>query len=156
MSNRGQVTPALAEAYRGTTYHVDSPEGPIALRIGVPSPALDRLLERCGADAWAYITAWNPGSRPLPVEENRRRNRALEESLRALGAVTWPGLGVGEDPAWPPEESVLGVRVGRAAAREVGARFGQNAVVVGRRGEPPELLWCAASPPEDPTGPPRR
>ena len=49
------------------------------------------------------------------------------------------GEGVGEDPAWPPEASllILGMRPGQAV--KVGRQFGQLAVLVGRTGGPAHL-----------------
>ncbi|MFI7679191.1 DUF3293 domain-containing protein [Actinophytocola sp. NPDC049390] len=136
------VTVDLAEAYRTTTFRVIAPAGPIDVRIGQPSPDLDPLLCREGVHCWAFLTAWSPGGRVLPAEENRRRHRALQHRLRATGVPVLPGVGIGTDPDWPAEDSLLAVGLDRCTASRIGAEFGQDAIVVGDRDTSPELLWC--------------
>lgn len=135
---------ALDAAYRGTIYEAWTPGGTIEIRIGARCPAVDALLAAHAPDApgWAYITAWNPGSRPLSREDNRARNQALERLAREACAACFTGVGRGEDGAWEPEESFLLVGIDRARALALGARFEQNAIVFGERGAAAELLWC--------------
>ena len=134
----------LAAHYRATTYRVDTPEGPVALRIGAPSPALDLLLARLGVSAWAFITACNPGSIPRSPEENLRSNADLLERLRRLGYDPLPGAGIGDDGGRPPEPSFFVPGIEADEALRLGRLHRQNAIVVGRAGEAPELLWCGA------------
>ena len=134
----------LAAAYLSTTYWVDAPNNEsIALRVGQPSRALDLLLKRHGLRVWAFVTACNPRSRRLPDWCNLARQRRLQALSRRLGFAALPGAGVGDDPAWPPEPSLLIVGIGRARARRLARLFGQNAIVAGRRGRAPELVWCS-------------
>ncbi|MGH8791905.1 MAG: DUF3293 domain-containing protein [Stackebrandtia sp.] len=133
----------LAEAYRHTTYRATAPHGTIDIRVGARCHALDDLLVRRRMRAWGFLTAWNPGSRELSLSENRRRNLMLEDRLRDLGALTLPSLGIGDDQTWTPEESVLALGLDPEASVRIGREFQQNAVVAGRLGEAPELLWCA-------------
>ena len=65
----------------------------------------------------------------------------LEERLRGLRLVIFHGKGEGTSGGWRPEPSLLVLGVGETQAHEVGAAFGQKAVVVGRVGEPARLLW---------------
>jgi Protein of unknown function (DUF3293) len=136
------VTDRLRDAYRSTTFRVLAPAGPIDIRVGQPCPDLDALVGGDGAHCWAYLTAWSPGGRTLPAAENERRNHALRHRLRATGATVLPGSGIGDDPAWPPEDSLLAVGLDRSTAATLGADFGQDAIVVGDRHAPAELLWC--------------
>jgi hypothetical protein len=134
----------FAAAYLSTTYWVEAPDNrPIALRVGQPSRALDRLLKRHGVRVWAFVTACNPRSRRLADWCNLARQRRLQALSGRLGFAALPGAGVGDDPAWPAEPSLLIVDIGRARARRLARLFGQNAIVVGRRGGPPELVWCS-------------
>ena len=133
---------ALATAYLSTTYRVDTPGGAIALRIGQRSAALDRLLQQRGIRTWAFVTACNPHSARLPSWRNLARQRRLKALSRRLGRSTLPGASVGDDPTWPPEASILVLGVSPERARRVGRIFGQNAIVTGRRGALPELVWC--------------
>lgn len=136
------VPERLADAYRRTTFRVLAPAGPIDVRAGQPCPDLDALVRRDGLDCWAYLTAWSPGGRALPAADNQRRNQALRDRLDATGATVLPGSGIGDDPGWPPEDSLLAVGLDRSTAAALGADFGQDAVVVGDLDAPAELLWC--------------
>jgi len=133
---------ALEEAYRRTSYDVRAPEGTIRLRIGERPAMLDALLERHGAETWAFITAWNPGSFRLPRAENERSNRDLQERLLRMGYTAIPGAGTGDDEAWEPEESFFVPGIPRTTALELGRFYRQMAIVAGTRGARVELLWC--------------
>jgi hypothetical protein len=99
-------------------------------------------VRREGAYCWAYLTAWSPGGRELSATENRRRGWALRHRLRAIGGKVLPGIGIGDDPSWQPEDSLLAVGLDRSTAAALGADFGQDAVVVGDLDARAELLWC--------------
>jgi hypothetical protein len=131
----------LAAAYLATTYVVDTPAGPLPLRIGQRHPDLDRLLAEHGVTSWAFITACNPGSTRLSDADNQARQRQLDEAVRRLGKVSLPGRGVGDDGSWPPEESVLVLGLDEAEAGAVGRLFGQTAIVCGTAGTPARLAW---------------
>jgi hypothetical protein len=132
----------LAASYRTTTFRVLAPTGPIDLLVGRRCPDLDELLHREGVSCWAFLTAWSPGGRTLPVAENRRRNDLLLRRLRDTGVPVLPGCGIGTDPDWPPEDSLLAVGLDRPTAARLGAEFGQDAIVVGDRDASAELSWC--------------
>lgn len=137
MTATDEIPLDLVRAYLATEYRVHGgPQGPLTLRVGEPSPALDRLLDAEGAHRWAYLTACNPRSQPLPPQENARRLRALEEELGGRYRL-FPGEGV--LGAWR-EASILVLGMDEAEALAAGARWEQNAVVVGRRGGAPALL----------------
>jgi hypothetical protein len=133
--------PELDAAYRATAYTADTPDGPLSLRIGVVSAALDRLLAARGASTWTYVTAYNPGSVPCADAENEARQRELCATVMRSGHCFFEGAGVGE--GWPPEASLLILGMEEAEAVSLGRRFGQLAVVVGERGGPARLVWTA-------------
>jgi hypothetical protein len=138
MSRRAE----LDSLYRATTYRVDAPGGPIALRIDLPCPALDRLLQRHSATTWAFITAHNPGSHPvLSDEENRRRERELIYALPEDTRAIYPGEGVPDSGNHPPETSVLVVGIDEETAVSLARNFGQIAIVVGVLGGKARLVW---------------
>jgi hypothetical protein len=132
----------LSAAYQATTYRVDLPGGSLALRVGVRNAALERLLKKRAVRAWAFVTACNPRSTLLPAWRNRVRQHRLATLCRALGHSTLPGAGVGDDPAWVPEPSVLILGIGRRRACRLARLFDQHAIVAGQRGGVPELVWC--------------
>jgi hypothetical protein len=132
----------LLEAYRRTTFRADTPKARLALRVGQRSVELDDLLSAHGVTTWAYATAANPGSQPLPADENVARHRELEALVRALGFESYPGEGIGDDGRWPPESSFLVLGIARADAVRLGRRFGQLAVVFGELGQEADLVAC--------------
>lgn len=130
----------LQSAYTAARYRV-SADPQFTLRVGEPSAALDALLDRHGADTWAFVTACNPGSVRLSSAENAERMVQLREML--LDFVTYPGES--SDPAgdWA-EPSLLMVGLDPVRAATLGRHFGQNAILTGVRGGPTELVWLVA------------
>lgn len=142
---RDRIPAGIMKAYRATTFLIEAHSGRIALRDGKRSPALDDLLARHGVEWWAFITAWNPRSRPLARGVNARRQRHLERYVIRLGHAILPGLGVPDDGDWTPEESCLVLGVTRAAALRLGAAAGQYAIVAGRKGKAARILSCTGA-----------
>jgi hypothetical protein len=132
----------LERAYMATAFVADVPGGSIEIRVGRQHPALDTLLIGRGADAWAFITAWNPASKQLPDAENATRQQRLRDELTSLRLVMFPGRGVPDEGDWPPEASLLVLDLAEADALRIGRDHGQNAVVVGALGGPARLVWC--------------
>lgn len=137
MSSRAR----LERIYRRTAYHVIDGEQSFALTIGVRNGQLDSLLARHHTRFWVLITAYNPDSQPLDDRTNRRRQAAFERSIATLYLPAW---GEGLVGNWKPEVGVLLLGITPQRARRLGTRWEQVAVVVGRRGGRPRLLWCRA------------
>jgi hypothetical protein len=135
---------ALDAAYRATSFFVDGPAGRFAIRVGRPSAEADDLLDRHGASAWAYVTAYNPGSVPTPAAANAARQRELEQTVAEYGYPYCRGEGAGDDGAWLPEPSLLVLGASEVEAVALARRFGQRAVVCGERGGPARLVWADA------------
>lgn len=144
-ANQFAVDKDLREAYCRTTFLADTPKARLALRVGQRSAQLDDLLAAKGVTTWAYMTAFNPGSRLLPVDDNARRQRELESLVSSLGFESYRGEGIGDDGQWPPEASLLVLGIGRSDAICLGQRFGQIAVVFGELGHKAELVVCEQS-----------
>ena len=130
------------QAYTGTAYQVEAPEAPFFFRIGEESPEIDALLRDLGAEEWAFITAYNPRSEQEPHETNRQRHARLLARLDGNGYTIFSSKGIDDDDTWPSERGAFIVGIPRREARLLGRDFEQNAIVVGRRGAPPELLFC--------------
>lgn len=135
----------LRAAYEATDYRVDAGlQGSFVIRVGTCAPAADALLAAAGAESWAFITACNPRSRPLPAAENLARMQRLEEVVRHRGLAHHCGAGVAADGAWPAEPSLFVIGLEEGAAVALARTFDQHAVVVGRRGGPARLAWIDA------------
>src|SRR2546423_695543 len=121
--------PRLEAAYRATDYRA----GDVTIRVGEVAPV--------NPDSGAFVTACNPGSIRLPPAENAERMKRLEDDVRAAGFALVHGEGVGRDGSWPPEPSLLILNIDEAAARGLGQRFGQAAIVVGERNQLARIIW---------------
>lgn len=135
----GDSRPSLENAYLAAEYWVESKEERLCLRVGQQSEGLDRLLAAHGVEVWAYVTGCNPESVQLPSDENRDRQNALRGEVAVAGYAAYEGEGIGV--GWPGEASLLVLGIGESEAAGLAWRFGQRAVLVGRRGERVRLLW---------------
>ena len=129
---------ALLAAYRATAYRVRLTDGGWAtIRVDEALPSA--LASLAGPSPWAFITAWNPHSRPLPRTTNRRAQRALLEELRHLPAMVAmrPGSGVGPDGWREPGLFVVGPDPARLDS--LARRYEQNAYVHGQDSFPARL-----------------
>ncbi|MBM3973885.1 MAG: DUF3293 domain-containing protein [Planctomycetes bacterium] len=122
------IPPATRQAFLETAYHVVAP-APFALRIGERSEPLAALHRAHGVVASAFVTACNPRSQDLGAAANAPRMAALRAELQAVGVAFLEGDGVHPSNGWPPESSLLALGLPRAAARALGQRHGQDAVV---------------------------
>ena len=102
----------LDASYKSTSYIAELPDE-IFLRGGQPFPALDERLSTHKSTIWAFITAWNPYSRPQPAIDNAYRHQQLLALLSEYRI--WPGKGVPENHSWEPEKSLLVVGISKDA-----------------------------------------
>lgn len=123
------------------------------LRVGERSEALDALLRHAGLRWWAFVTAWNPGSRALPGWRNRGRQRLLCRRLasgmsawgRARAPLVLPAAGIPRGEDWGAEGSLLVAGLPPSAALRLARAFGQNAIIAGHRGRAARLVWVRRS-----------
>jgi len=127
---------ALIQAYTSTRFTVYEPK--LTIRIGQSNKDLDDLLMTYGVNEWAYITAWNPYSMPTNPERNDERHIQLLADL--TNYPHFAGEGVGTDPEWEPERSVLVLGISRQQAVSIGNKYEQNAIVVGTLNTNAELV----------------
>ena len=133
------VSAELIAAYEKALYVVfGTPE--LLIRIGVPNPDLDELLEAEGAATAAYITAANPRGEAMSAWKNEIANAALVESQTKAGYRCFEGEGRDPEKRWSAERSVLVIGIPRPDAEAVGRAFGQNAIVFVEKGRAPELV----------------
>jgi alpha/beta superfamily hydrolase len=129
-------------AYRLADYSVETALGTRAIAIDRGDPELDHALVASGIRAnWALITACNPLGLPPGEAENRERQAQLAAQIATDGHTALPALG--GDPAgqWPAEPSLLLVDPPAGYAEALAHHYVQNAILIGRIGEPTELRW---------------
>jgi len=131
----------LTQAYKETHYTVQDME-PFVLRIGEVSEDLMACHKRHRVECSAFITAWNPFSQQLTAQENEERQQALIAEIKGRSLFFLHGVGQHPSNNWPGEQSVLVLGLSLEAAKTLGRRFEQNAVVWTGRDGVPELLMC--------------
>ena len=129
----------LLEAYQNT--HYTTAIG-ITLLVDLSNPALDELLTNRGANCAAYITAWNPLSEELSLEQNRVGNNQLLSDLKDTIEPDNVITGIGKDPTgvWAGEESFLVIGISEDRIHELALKYGQNAYVYYQLGKNAELI----------------
>lgn len=136
----------LQPAFEQTHYIVHH-QPPFTLRIGQACPALDELLQAGQHQGAAFITAWNPYSKPLSAADNAQRQSALLSDLHAQGLRSLPGVGQHPDNGWPGEESCLVLGIERQAAIALATQYEQWAFVWAPAGGVSELVFCPSPTP---------
>lgn len=131
----------LLRAWLATTYRVQLPDGPVDLRIGQTSAALDEFLERLGVERWVIISAANPRSQLLSDAENQRRQEELGRAIQQAGFACFPGENQSRSGDWPVERTWLVPGLDEKAATALAERFEQHGLVGGRCGAPAELVF---------------
>ncbi|MDX2525182.1 DUF3293 domain-containing protein [Streptomyces europaeiscabiei] len=120
-------TPRNWELYR--TAVVDIRFGDRAVRVE-PRPrgtAEGFFPVPAGSVTVHVITAWNPRGRTTSDDVNACAQRVLLDEIRRRGLTSWPAEG-GDACGTHREESVAVVGLSDTAARDLGRRFGQDAV----------------------------
>ncbi len=130
---------ALIQAFHETEYRVAGDQ-PFTLRIGQVSPELQALQSRRRSEPCAYITACNPFSQTVSPSENASRHAQLGAELSKRGLVHIEGIGQHPTNGWPGEPSYLIVGLDLEAARTLGNRLEQNAIVWIGADAVPELV----------------
>lgn len=129
----------LVRAYEETDYLVAA-RTPFVLRVRRASSPLEALHSAHGVRSSCFITACNPFSGPLTDERNAARQAALRAELQGAGLIHFEGAGQHPSNGWPPEPSFLVLGLDRVAARELGRRWEQNAIVWAGPEAIPELI----------------
>lgn len=137
----------LDAAYRATAYVIGLDGDRISIRIDQPSLELDQLLQTRGCKEWAFISAGNPKSQPLPQIQNNERHTQLIAAVENLGLSWVPGQGIPDGPDWQPELSLLILGIQSEQALQLAAQFEQNAIVVGIIGASAQLCYLHGNSP---------
>ena len=132
---------ALEAAYRRTHYEVQTPAGPMVLRIDVHCPPLERVHAELGVNESVFLTAWNPQSVPQCAPRNAVAQARLDQRLAALGLTIWPGWGRDPEAQWPAEQSLFVAGLDRETAVGLAREFEQHAFVHAATDAIPRLVW---------------
>jgi len=137
--SESHIDAATLQAYLETEYRVGGP-APFVLRIGERSAALAATLARARVDCCAFIAAVNPFGQVLDEAVNARRHAELGQDLAARGLASLEGVGQHPSNGWPGEESYLVFGLPLAAAKALGTRLEQNAIVWSGADAVPQLI----------------
>ena len=124
-----EVPAEQVEAYRKTEYRFGQGLDAVTLRIDVPSVALARLYASSGHASGVFITEYSPFSEPQSPEANEAAHARLGEELKLLGRPVIEGAGADPTGEWPAEKSYFVLGVDLDAAKALGHRCQQNAIV---------------------------
>jgi len=127
------------QAYLDTVYQVQG-KVPVTLKIGTANPLLATLHKSHRVDSSAFITACNPFSQPCDELTNVDRQSALASELKFRSLTFLDGIGQHPSSEWPAEPSYLVFGVSREAAKALGIRFEQNAIIWSGADAVPELI----------------
>ena len=134
-----QIDDATIQAYLETDYRV-SGESPFTLQVGVRSESLADAHANHGCLCSAFLTAANPFSQTIDDATNGARQDALKRELARRGLPFLDGIGTHPSNGWPGEPSVLVLGISCDDAKELGARFEQNAIVWSGADARPQLI----------------
>lgn len=124
------LEPNLIDAFLATDYRVNGPQ-PFTLKINRKSQSLEKLYEEHGHNCAAYLTSCNPYSENVGDIANASLHRELARELAARGFFFLPGVGQDSLGKWPGEPSYLILGMDLDAAKTLGQKYRQNA-----------LVWC--------------
>ena len=127
----------LANAYAAADYVVAIDGDTLPLRVGQPAIDLEAYWP---ASRYAFITAWNPRSRPRPAASNRAAHSRLLADLDRLGLRHLPHRGADPARTWQPEEGLFVLDAPLPTAITLATTYQQNAVVAVTIGEPARLV----------------
>lgn len=137
--NSRNIDQQLRDAYLATIYEIKHLG--LHLRIGQENWDLEEFLIDNNAFSWAFISAWNPFSQSLPISENNIRHEKLKNIVKSNQWVFAEGFGVPQNQDWEAEKSFFILDIPKREAIDLGKKFNQNAIVIGRLSKPPELIF---------------
>lgn len=128
VSSDSSIPRDTLQAYLETHYEVLG-DAPATLCPGQFNAALAALHEARHVACSAFITACNPLSRSLDPATNAALQETLARELDALGLAYIEGVGQHPSNHWPGEASFLVLGMTLDAAKALGEKHQQNAIV---------------------------
>lgn len=134
------IAEAVIQAYVETDYIVHT-EPAITLRVAEQSPQMMKLHKQHRVTCSTFITAYNPYSKACTPELNLSRQQELISELKVRSLKFIEGIGQHPSNSWVGEPSLLVLGLSLEAAKTLGSRFEQNALLwIGADGIP-ELVF---------------
>ena len=134
------IHPDLIQAYMETEFRVLG-DKPFTLHVGAPSNDLLEVHKAHQVECCAFLTACNPFSQELSDNDNDARQLALAKELVSRSLQFVEGIGQHPSNQWPGEPSYLVFGLTLEAAKTLGTRLEQNAIVwTGSDGMPQLIL----------------
>lgn len=134
------IAESLIQAYIETDYVVHT-QPAITLRVNEQSPQMMKLHKQHRVACSAFITAFNHYSQSCTPEVNLSRQQELISELKVRSLKFIEGVGQHPSNAWSGEPSLLVLGLSLEAAKILGSRFEQNALVwIGTDGVPELVL----------------
>ncbi len=139
MFSKSSLSPTLIQAYQATDYRVIA-DRPFVLKVGVVNASLAQLLRQMGTNCAAFMTACNPLGQQLSDAKNIDRQSELEQELNRHSLQFISSIGLDSHGEWPGEASVLIFGLSLEAARALGRKYEQNALVWSDQDAVPQLM----------------
>jgi hypothetical protein len=133
------IDPDTIQAYLDTEFRVFG-DSPFVIHVGQGIKELASAHKSHRVECSAFITAWNPFSQILSLENNLVRQDALAEELARRSLSYVEGLGKHKSNQWPGEESFLVFGLTLEAAKTLGSKLEQNAIVWSGKDAVPQLI----------------
>lgn len=122
-----QPDPELIKAYEQTDYVVED-DPPLVMHIGEQNDGLRILFASFNVESAAFITAWNPRSQKLSLDENYDRQAKLLDEIEKLRLNYFVGRGEHPSEGWV-EDSYLVLGINQDQAEALAREFEQHAYV---------------------------
>jgi hypothetical protein len=122
------ISPETIQAYRETEFRVFVGDM-VVLKISKKNEELVGLFKGHRSEACAFITAYNPLGELLSSEQNSDLQKQLEEEIKFRGLAYIAGEGKHPVGDCPGEPSYLVFDLSLEAAKTLGRKFNQNAIV---------------------------
>jgi len=122
------IDPDTCMSYLETQYHVHG-NTPLTLQVGVANASLAAHYKALRVESCAYITACNPFSQSLEPSVNADLHVAFANELRQRSLKFVEGVGQHPSNRWPGEASYLVWGLSLEAAKALGIRHQQNAII---------------------------
>jgi hypothetical protein len=123
-----EISPWTIKAYLETDYCV-SGEYSFILRVGIASEPLAKLYKQFKASCGVFVTAFNPFSINVGEAANTARQVELAKELNRRNLIYFDGIGKHPSGEWAAEPGYFVLGLSLEAAKVLGKKYDQNAVV---------------------------